>query len=189
MEFNDMSNNIQLVKMIRQEAYLEGEFELVSGQKSDYYIDIKKLVLKSPGLILVGNLVLSEIRSAGIDALGGPAVGAIPIVSAAAVLSESSGKSLDTFFIRSSKKGHGTEKLIEGCPKPNSRVIVVEDVVTTGGTLLHACELLRSLDCKVVSALAIVDREAGAMDAFSRAGFPYRSLCSISDIRSCSKST
>jgi orotate phosphoribosyltransferase len=162
--------------LLRSHSLMFGEFTLASGQKSHYYFDSKKTTLLPEGAYLAAAEVLRAIRVHGIeaDAIGGMTLGADPIVCPVAALSQIEGPALRAFIVRKDTKGHGTERRIEGNLAPRSRVIVVDDVVTTGGSTLRAIEAAESAGHEVVAVLCLVDREEGGAERLAR--WPFHPL-------------
>jgi len=145
-------------------AFLTGEFTLTSGKKSSYYIDGKKITLSSEGAYQVGKAIFNELSGVEVDAIGGVATGAYPMVAAVAVVSYLEGKPLPTFIVREVAKEHGTMRKIEGHLKEGSRVAILEDVLTTGGSVSKAIEAVEAIGCKVVKVIVLVDRNEGGSD-------------------------
>lgn len=173
----------RLKRILMEKSILRGEFTLASGKKSDYYIDARLTTLDPEGVYLIGKVFLDEIRKdPEITAVGGPTMGADPIVGSLMVLSHESGCALPGFLVRKGEKDHGTGKLIEGNLKPGDNVAVVEDIVTTGNSVIKAIEAVRGAGASVNKALVIVDREEGAREAFRKLGIPLFSIFSISEL-------
>lgn len=170
-----------LIELFRQRALKFGEFTLVSGKKASYYLDGKQITLHSRGLRLVSEGLWGLIEGTGIDGVGGMSIGADPIV--AGVLSTAAGAGADLlgFLVRKEPKGHGTQKFIEGPIEPGMKVVIVEDVVTTGGSSLLAVERVREFGCEVTGVLAIIDRMEGGARNFSAQGLSFQSLLTIED--------
>ena len=180
-----MSERGRLLELLTQLAYEKRKVVLASGRESDFYIDTKQASLTAEGHYLVGRLVLDEIRShfSGAQAVGGMTMGADPIASAVSLTSWVQASPMPAFYVRKEPKGHGTGQWIEGkkgLPSP-AQVVVVEDVVTTGGTTLKAIERCRSEGLHVLGVVALVDREEGGREAVEAAGVPMRSLFKRSD--------
>jgi orotate phosphoribosyltransferase len=154
-----------------QTAVLRGDFLLRSGARSSYYID-KYLFTTQPALLRRIAVALSSFVPSGIQRLAGPVLGAVPLVTA---LSLETG--LPMVIVRTDKpKDYGTSKQIEGALVSGERVLLVEDVVTTGGAALAAVDELRVAGAEVVGALVVVDREQGGPEAFAARGVPFRAL-------------
>jgi orotate phosphoribosyltransferase len=153
-----------------------GEFTLSSGQKSGYYFDGRLLSLDPEGLHEIVEALLPMVQKAGATAIGGPTLGADPIVGGIVMLSQQRRAGLTGFLVRSATKQHGTGKLIEGPLKPGTPVAVVDDTVSTGGSLLTAIEAVEAHDCKVVKVLAILDRHQGGSAELRRRGYDFEAL-------------
>ncbi len=176
----------ELHALIKRDAYREGTFQLSSGLTSSYYIDCRKVTLSSNGAYLTAYLILEAMKNKKIDAIGGPTIGADPIVGAVSVLSLVKYKnSLKAFLVRRFAKSHGTKRQIEGpALKRGSRVIVVDDVATSGGSLLEAIAALRKRGLKVAMVIVIVDRGEGAKARLRSVGCPMHSIFTIDDFKS-----
>jgi orotate phosphoribosyltransferase len=166
----------RLQELLRSKSLMFGDFVLVSGKRSKFYFDSKKTTLLPEGAFLVAAEILKVLEDQGIeaDAIGGMTLGADPIVCPVAALSHLQGKPLRAFIVRKEAKGHGTGRQIEGLLEPESRVVVVDDVVTTGGSTLRAIEAVEAAGHKIVAVLALVDREEGGAERLSR--WPFIAL-------------
>lgn len=176
-------NRERLKEILIRNSILRGKFTLASGKESSYYIDARLTTLDPEGVSLVAGIFLEEIlKDPGINAVGGPTMGADPIVGA--LLSESyrTGRPLRGFLVRKKEKDHGTGKLIEGGLKPGDVAAVVEDVVTTGGSVVTAIDAVKSIGAEVRKALVIVDREEGGDEAFRKMGIELYSIFKISEL-------
>jgi orotate phosphoribosyltransferase len=160
-----------------------GDFTLTSGRRSDYYIDGKQTTLRSRGAYLVAQLILDDLKGTRVDAIGGPTLGADPVIGAVVALAALENTPLVGFIVRKEAKGHGTQRLIEGPIRPGMRVAVFDDTVTTGGSLKHAIEQVEAAQCTVAKVLAIVDRQEGAQQNFAQWGYPFRALFTIEALR------
>ena len=149
-----------------------GDFELASGRRSDYYIDCRTTTMHAHGQVLIGRVGLEAIRTAGLkpDAVGGLTMGADPIAYAIANESWRENIPVHAFSVRKRTKRHGSGQLIEGCFEPGARVVIVEDVITTGGSALRACEAVNMARGEVIGVLGLVDREEGGRAALRAAG-------------------
>ncbi|MGI9535341.1 MAG: orotate phosphoribosyltransferase [Thermodesulfobacteriota bacterium] len=173
----------RLGEILREKSILKGEFKLASGKTSDYYIDGRLTTLDSEGLKLIGELFLDEIlKDPGISAVGGPTMGADPIVGSVLTHSGLKNVGLNGFLVRKEEKQHGTGKLIEGNLIEGDEVAVVEDVVTTGGSVLKAIYALEKAGAKISKVLVIVDREEGAEGKIRELGYDFYSIFKISDL-------
>ncbi len=172
-----------LVRLIREKALKFGDFTLTSGKKSSYYLDAKQVTLHPEGARLVGEGILELMEQIGRpDAVGGMSVGADPITAAVVTISAIKGKPVLGFMVRKEAKGHGTKRFIEGPVEPEQTAIIVEDVITTGGSSLQAAERAAEFGLKVVGIIGIIDRLEGGAEAFAARGIPYRSLLTIRDL-------
>jgi len=171
-----MDKKENLKKLILDKAVKKGEFVLASGQKSNYYINGKLLSLSSDGLALMAEYFLDLIKDENIDAVGGMTIGADPIVGAILTLADQKGIKLDGFLVRKEPKGHGTRSQVEGPVKDGAKVIIIEDVTTTGGSSLKAIEALKPLGCEIVKVITLVDRQQGAVDNFKKWGYRFSSI-------------
>jgi orotate phosphoribosyltransferase len=168
---------------LREHALVIGEVTLSSGRTASYYVDARRALLLAAPFRALGSLVATEADRVGAVAVGGPAVAAVPI-ACAALASAPDGK-LKAFFVRSERKQHGLQRSIEGpAIGKGERALVVEDTVTTGGSLIASIERLREGGIEVAGALAVVDRLSGGREAIERAlgGGAYVSLFTIDDL-------
>lgn len=155
----------KLVELLKMKAVRHGSFVLASGKKSSYYIDIKKAYTKPDVLREITKEMARLIRDEKLDRIAGVAVGAVPL---AAALSLETG--LPFLIIRKEQKGYGTENKIEGELRPGERVVIVEDVTTTGESVLRAVEAVRGADAVCDRVLVVVDREEGAEERLAKHG-------------------
>ncbi|MBF0292142.1 MAG: orotate phosphoribosyltransferase [Nitrospinae bacterium] len=173
----------KLTEEIRRKAYKEGDFTLASGLKSDYYIDMKEVILDAEGSLLVGRMIHETIRDWNVTAVGGLELGSVPISTAVCLVFALEGKPMSNFIVRKEAKAHGAKKKIEGAVGNASRVVIVEDVVSTGGSSIKAVEAVRETGAQIVGVVAIVDREMGGREAFERLGIKFTPLFTISQLR------
>jgi len=171
-----------LIEQLREHALVIGEVTLSSGKTASYYIDAKRAILRQPAFAAVGALVAERAGALGATAVGGLTMGADPIASAA--LAAPGGEELIAFFVRKEKKQHGLQRWVEGpLLDPGTRVLIVEDVVTTGGSTVKAIERCREEGLEIVGTVAVLDRLAGGRAAIEAAGGgEYTPLCTIDDI-------
>jgi orotate phosphoribosyltransferase len=174
-----------LLTALREHALVIGDVTLASGQRAQYYVDARRALLLPGPFLALGELVLEEAERLGASAVGGPTLGADPIACAA--LSASGGPALKGFFVRKERKEHGLQRWIEGPPiHDGERALVVEDVVTSGGSLITAIERLHDEGIELAGALAVLDRLAGGRESIERAlgdpGLPYVSQFTIHDV-------
>lgn len=174
----------RLLHLLRTLSFEERKVTLASGRESNFYIDCKRTTLTAEGHWLVGRLLLNRILATAPDvvAVGGLTLGADPITSAVSMASWSAAHPLQGFLVRKEAKGHGTGRYIEGPPlPPGSRVAIVEDVVTTGGSGLKACERVEEAGWVVAGVYSLVDRLEGGRDAFESRGYKLESLYTRAD--------
>ncbi|NET54927.1 MAG: orotate phosphoribosyltransferase [Symploca sp. SIO2E6] len=172
-----------LLELFGKLAYKEGDFILSSGQHSSYYINGKRVTLHPQGALAVGRLLLSMLP-ADTQAVAGLTLGADPIVSAVTVVSAYENRPIPGLIIRKEPKGHGTRAYIEGPPLPaETKVVVLEDVVTTGQSALKAVQRLNSAGYTVQEIIALVDRQQGGGELYQQQGLQFRALFTIQDIQ------
>jgi orotate phosphoribosyltransferase len=175
----------RLKAIIRQRSFGYGAVKLASGRESTFYFDMKPTMLHPEGAALLADLVLAQIIDLKVDYVGGLEMGAVPIAGAIALASHRAGQPIHAFFVRKQPKGHGAQRLIEGPIKGETlagkRVVVVEDVTTTGGSALKAIDAIRADGAEIIGVLTLVDREEGAEAAFAVARIPFRALFRASD--------
>jgi len=171
-----------LIALFRKKALKFGNFTLVSGKKATYYLDGKQVTLDPHGAQQVGEGVLDLLDPHRMPAaIGGMSIGADPITAAVVTMSAVRGTPTAGFMVRRESKGHGTDRYIEGPVQPGDEVVIVEDVVTTGGSSLEAIQRAEQFGLKVTRVIAIVDRMEGGARAFAQAGYPFSSLLTIQD--------
>lgn len=174
-------NQDRLIELVREHALKFGDFTLASGKKADYYLDCRKLTLYSEGALQVAAGMLDRLGSDLPNAVGGMAIGADPITGAIITLAATEGQTLKGFIVRKEAKEHGTQQMVEGPVVPGDQVVIVEDVVTTGGSSILAIERARDFGLEVTRAIAIVDRLQGGEEKFRDAGVAFESLLTIKD--------
>ena len=166
-----------LIDLLKEnEVFLKGDFTLSSGKKSDYYINMKKAITEPEILSTIAKLITEKIADDGVDKVAGPALGAVPIATAVSLESK-----IPLLMIRKEKKGYGTSKLIEGELNDGDNVIVVEDVTTTGGSLIKAIKAIQENGGNVTRAFVVVDRQEGAIDEFKKEGITLEPLISVDE--------
>jgi orotate phosphoribosyltransferase len=168
----------ELEALLQERSVKRGDFVLASGQRSTYYIDCRLTTMSARGQVLIGALGLAAVRAAGWvpDAIGGLTMGADPVAYAVAAASAGAPPVIDAFSVRKEAKSHGTAQLIEGNFRPGCRVVVVEDVITSGGSALKAVEAVRAAGGTVLGVLAVVDREQGGRGRIEEAGLSVVAL-------------
>lgn len=179
-----MDHGTRLLDLLAQRSARRGSFTLASGRQSDLYIDCRLTTMHPEGLSLIGPLGLHAVGERGWhpDSVGGLTLGADPVSYAIAYASQLAGMPTRAFTVRKEAKTHGTGKLIEGAFLSGDRVVVIEDVITTGGSALKAVEAVRAAGGNVVGVLAVVDREEGGRAAIEAAGLEVASLALASEI-------
>ena len=171
----------ELLSLLKEKAVVHGRRALASGKISDYYIDGKQVTLDPRGILLVGKMILASLHGIKADAIGGPAIGADPMAAAAALLSLQTGRPLKAFIVRKEAKKHGLQKRIEGpAILEGDHVVMVEDVITTGGSVLAAIHEIEKLNAKVVKVICLVDRNEGAAETLAR--YNYSPLFTLREL-------
>jgi orotate phosphoribosyltransferase len=171
----------RLIAALREHALVIGEVTLTSGRKAGYYVDAKRAILLPEGFRALGELVAAEAERVGATAVGGTTMGADPIACSALA----AGARVKAFFVRKDRKQHGLQRWIEGPPlDPGERCLVVEDVVTTGGSAIHAIERVREEGFEIAGVVTVLDRQTGGAEAIRAAaeGAPYTPLTTIDDV-------
>jgi len=175
-----MDEKSRLKEILLEKSYHHGTFTLTSGKTSDFYIDGKQTTLDAEGAYLCGKLLFDLIKNEEpqIDAVGGMTLGADPLVSAVSIVSFMERTPIPAFIVRKEAKGHGTGNYIEGLKNlaEGARVALVEDVVTTGGTLLKVIERVEDAGFTVGLVVTVVDRQEGGAETLAAAGYPLKSL-------------
>jgi len=171
----------ELLELIKEKAVIRKELTLASGQKSNFYIDGKQVTLDAQGIFVTAKLILHTLQGLQADAIGGPTLGADPIAASVSLLSSQTGKPLKAFIVRKDAKKHGMQKQVEGPSlMEGDRVVMVEDVITTGESVLKAIKAVEALGAKVVKIICLVDREAGAKEVLG--AYEYSPIFDLSDL-------
>ncbi|MBF0480517.1 MAG: orotate phosphoribosyltransferase [Desulfovibrionaceae bacterium] len=168
----------RLAKLLLAKSYIEGEVVLTSGKKSDYYFDCKQTALHPEGAYLIGSLFFEMLRDEDIAGVGGMTLGADPLVTAVSLVSYTRDKPYPGFIVRKTSKGHGTNQYLEGLANfsAGGRVALLEDVVTTGGTLLTACARVADAGLTISGVYCVLDREEGGAANLAAGGFDLKSI-------------
>lgn len=179
-----MTERQQLIKLLVERSIKQGFFILASGKSSDLYIDARITTMSPEGLALIGPIAIEAMKNAAweIDAAGGLTLGADPVAYSIGVASYWNPPFIRAFTVRKNPKRHGTGKLIEGAFRPGDRVVIVEDVITTGVSVLRAIAAVKSAGGEVKGVLTLVDREDGGRETIERNGYNVISLIRLSEI-------
>ena len=179
-----MTPRERLVELLRELSFERKRVTLASGRESDFFIDCKQAVLTAEGHALVGELMFEALDGLPqCAAVAGVELGGCPLASAVSLVSFLRGRPLPALYVRKDVKDHGSRKLVEGdrALRAGLRVVILEDVVTTGGSTLKAVEKLRAAGAEVVGVVALVDRLEGGAEAIRAGGLPLLSICSRRD--------
>jgi orotate phosphoribosyltransferase len=179
-----MESRARLLELLRTRSYAKKRVILASGKESDFFIDCKQTVLTAEGHALVGELMFEALRDLPArDAVAGVELGGCPLASAVSLVSFQRGTPLDAVYVRKDVKDHGSKRELEGNStlKHGATIVILEDVITTGGSTLKAAAKLWDAGYKVVGVLALVDRLEGGADAIAAQKLPYRALYTRTD--------
>ena len=185
----------RLLELIRERAYRyspDAPFQLASGRLSPHYVDLRALLCAPEALVATGTILFDRIKRferethTRVDAVGGPADGAIAIAAAVAYHSHQVAEPIETFFVRKEPKGYGLKRWVEGHGTSGSRVVIVDDVVTTGGSTLRAIEASREQGFQIVKIIVLVDRLEGGNEKLAGLGIPYEAIFTLDDIATVS---
>ena len=177
-----MYDRERLKSLIKEKSLKFGDFTLASGKKGTYYLDCRQITLDSVGAKLIGEGILELLQQEALpQAVGGMSIGADPITAAVITVAAFRDIPLKGFMVRKQSKGHGTNQFVEGPITAGDHVVIVEDVVTTGGSSLDAIEKVETLGVTVEGVIAIIDRLEGGKELFASKGYVFRSLFTIRD--------
>lgn len=172
----------KLFDLLNNEALKRGKFVLSSGKESNYYLDGRVITLSPEGAYLVASIILDMVKDEVLDAIGGPTLGADPIVGALAALSYLNKQPIRTFIVRKQAKEHGMQRQVEGpLPKKGDRVILIDDVATSGKAIIEAKQALDEIGVVAQKAIVIVDRNQGAVGNLAKVGVRLESIFKIAD--------
>lgn len=179
-----MNPRSRLRRLLAERSVRIGDFVLSSGARSDYYIDARTTTMCGEGLLLVGEVVFEAVRAAGWNPshVGGMTLGADPIAYATAAHATRRGSPLDAFTVRKAKKAHGVQKQIEGGLPADASVVIIEDSVTSGGSALQAANAVAAHGCRILGALALVDRAEGGRESAAEAGYELRAVFQAAEL-------
>lgn len=183
--FLSRSDRDKLLGLLFQRAFRYSEtptFKLTSGKMSSFYIDCKKVSLDPEGAFLIGEQIFDRIKTLPVDGVGGMTLGADPIATAVSLISFLKNKPIPAFIVRKEPKGHGSEQQIEGALPANAKVVVVEDVVTTGGSTLRTIEALKKEGHSILKVISLIDRKEGGPEKITAEGIPFETLFTIDDL-------
>jgi orotate phosphoribosyltransferase len=175
-----MNSRHKLLELFRSRALAFGKFKLASGKESTYYINSKKVLFHAEAIWLLGDVLWEMTRDLNIDAIGGLEIGAIPMATAACLRYHENGRTLEGFFVRKEAKGHGSRQRLEGSVEHGQRVAVIDDVFTSGGSVIQAIEVVEAAGGVVAAVLCIVDRLEGAQEKLAPR-YEYRPIFTIED--------
>jgi len=177
----------ELARLVRKLSYREGDFTLASGQKSKFYVDLKATTLHPDGAHQIGQCAVEVLQREGIEVqgVGGLTLGADPLATAVSLAAREKGLIWPAYIVRKEPKDHGTARYIEGTENlsPGAQLVVLEDVVTSGGSSLKAIERLREAGYKPVAVLTVVDREQGGAELFAKAGVKFLRMITLRDVQ------
>ena len=178
-----MSSQKRLIEILQQRSVRFGTFTLASGRESDFYVDGRQTTLDPEGAWIISEMLLERLKPE-VQGIGGLTMGADPVACSAAAVSWNKGTPLPAFLIRKQPKGHGLKRCVEGrdCLPEGTKVCIVEDTTTTGGSLLEAIEKAQNEGLVVVQTITVVDREEGATQRLADAGFELEALVRRSDL-------
>ncbi len=172
---------LRLREIIRAHSLKRGDFVLSSGRTSTYLFQLRQTTMLPEGAALIAEIIVEYMKTRGIACIGGPELGAVPIVSAVTAVSHLKGFPVDAFFVRKAAKEHGARERIDGHLRDGAEVLMIDDVVTTGGSILKAIEGMEGHGCCVRRALAVVDREEGAAQNLARVSIQLAAIFKRSD--------
>jgi orotate phosphoribosyltransferase len=179
------ASRARLAEIIRTRSFGRGEITLASGRKSDFYFNLKPTMCDPEGAALLADLTFDALKDDRLDYVGGLEMGAVPLAGAIAQLSWLKSRPIAAFFVRKKPKEHGARLAVEGLAKGESlqgkRIVIVEDVTTTGGSAIKAVDAVRDAGGEIVLVFTMVDREEGATASFAEAGIPFRALYKASE--------
>jgi|SRR5580658_1888233 orotate phosphoribosyltransferase len=174
----------RLLAIIKERSLIKGgSFKLASGTVSDYYLDMKPTTFDPEGASLLADVIYAMLADdLDVDTIGGLELGAVPIIAAVCAKSWGTEHPISGFVVRKERKGHGTDKKIDGNFQANSTVVLIDDVTTRGGSVMQAVEAVREQGAKVKRIIAIVDRGEGAAERLSQAGISFAPIFTTEDV-------
>jgi orotate phosphoribosyltransferase len=173
----------ELFRLLKTQAFSKGKFILSSGKESDFYLDARIVTLSAAGAYLTARIMLDMTKEDQPDAIGGPTLGADPMVGAIASLSYQEGRPINTFIIRKQPKAHGKQQQVEGpLLKEGDSVVIIDDVATTGKAFVESIEVLQKMNIKIKKAICVIDRGEGAGEALAKYNVPLKSIFTIAEV-------
>jgi orotate phosphoribosyltransferase len=172
----------RLLELVKERSVIRQAVTLSSGQSSSFYIDGKMVLMCAESASLIGEILYSMTKELNLDAIGGPEVGAIPMATAAVIRYHAAGRGLEGFFVRKEAKSHGTQKIIEGKLLPGYRTAIVEDVMTTGGSVTQAITAVQKAGATIAVVIALVDRLQGAGQRIEAMGLRFEPVWTLADL-------
>ncbi len=179
----------RLLELLKEKSFRynpDKPFKLASGRESPFYVDCRPVTHSAEGLALIGSIIFEMLRDLEVDAVGGLTMGADPLAHAVALVSWQQGKPIDAFSVRKAPKEHGAGGLVLGAVQPGDKVVILEDVITTGGSTLKAIAGAREFGLEVLKVIVLVDREEGGRDAVAREAPQVEAVCAIADLKKSS---
>ena len=172
----------ELFNVLKSKAFFRGKFILSSGKESDFYLDARLVTLSPLGAYLTAKIILDMTKNDAIDAIGGPTLGADPMVGAIGSLSHQNGCPVNTFIIRKQPKPHGKQQQVEGpLLSEGASVVIIDDVATTGKAFVESIEVLQKMNVRIAKAICIIDRGEGAREALAQYGVPLEPIFTIGE--------
>jgi len=172
----------RLCELIRTQALKRGQFVLSSGRVSSYYLDGRLITLSPEGAYLTGKVIFDLLKDSSVQAIGGPTLGADPMAAAVALVSHLEGRPMAAFIVRKEPKKHGRGRWVEGPLEPGMRVAILDDVITTGESLLRAIEAVKQEGCIVEKVIVLVDREEGGREVLAAQGYELTAIFNLLDL-------
>lgn len=167
----------ELLNILKKDAFFKKKITLSSGKTSDYYLDVRRVSLSSKGIFLISEMIWDLIKGDSPTAIGGPTLGADPIVAGVCMRAHQEGGDLKGFIIRKTPKKHGRQNLIEGRELSSSdKVVIVDDVATSGSSLIYAADVLKKENVSIVRAVSVIDRQEGAAENLAASNIAFNSL-------------
>jgi orotate phosphoribosyltransferase len=176
----------RLLNLLRKKSFRyspESLFKLTSGRESPYYVDCRPVTHSAEGLVLIGEVIFESIKDLEVQAVGGLTMGADPLAHAVALISYQQGQPINAFSVRKFHKNYGARGRLVGPVQPGERVVVLEDVVTTGGSVLEAVNAAREFGLEVVQVIILVDREEGGRQAVEKQVSQVQPVFTLSQLK------